>query len=143
MNAKEALHWMEHESGIMSCNDPAWQIAIRALRLLAAAEANDGGTPETEAFCCEPSPIPAGREVELIPVWIAYSHRLERERNGLAARVGELERDAERYRWLRRHQICYGDDDKGNARVTVDFTVGPWSLSPVSADEAIDAARSK
>lgn len=38
MNAREALRWMENDTGIMSCNDEAWLIAIRVLRLLAAAD---------------------------------------------------------------------------------------------------------
>ena len=58
MNANEALHWMEHDTGIMSCNDKAWPVVLRALRLLAAAEANGGERSQlieelrTEADLC-------------------------------------------------------------------------------------------
>lgn len=97
-SAKEALHWMENDTGIMSCNDDAWPIAIRALRLLAAAEANDGNCPETEAAMCrytggEPVTFPKGLSA-VVPY--SFAANLERERNGLAARVGELEKDAAR-----------------------------------------------
>lgn len=53
---------------------------LSALSLLAAAEANDGATPETD----NPSNIDTWRAVK------DTSRRLERERNGLAAEVGRL-----------------------------------------------------
>ena len=56
---------------------------LRALRLLAAAEANDGSTPETDENCIQGMFIDA-----------AFSRLFERERNALAARVRELEKDA-------------------------------------------------
>lgn len=107
MNANEALHWMEHDTGIMSCNDKAWPVVLRALRLLAAAEGGDG-TPETDAelathkvrmenggYCyTEPwSGLVTGR----------FARSLETQRNALAARVAELEPDAERLDWLMRN----------------------------------------
>ena len=88
MNARELADWIEREPRIVL--DQGRETILRALRLLAAAEANDGTTPETDAA------FP-------LSVWPAdfacdFARRLERERNGLAARVRELERDAERVR---------------------------------------------
>lgn len=91
MNAREALRWMENDTGIMSCNDPAWPIAIRALRLLAAAEDNDGTSPETDALAKLCS-----TQFQIAEI----ARSFERERNGLAARVGELESLVEQCRGL-------------------------------------------
>lgn len=82
MNAKE-LHRLI-VAGRIALVDPTTshphltqEIVHRALSLLAAAEANDGTTPETD----NPSNIDTWRAVK------DTSRRLERERNGLAAEV--------------------------------------------------------
>ena len=74
---------------------------LRALRLLAAAERNDGSTQETDdgAFYVDHFD---GNFTEIEVTRSVIPRTLERERNGLAARVAELEKDAERYRWLRK-----------------------------------------
>ena len=84
MNARE-LHdklEYEHKAGLrwlFSSDAQERETVLRALRLLAAAEANDGGIPEmTKA-------VQEGRGIEL-------GCQFERERSGLAARVAELER---------------------------------------------------
>ena len=91
---------------------------LRALRLLAAAEANDGGIPEmTKA-------VQEGRGIEL-------GCQFERERSGLAARVEELEPDAERYRFLK-------------DGLWDDYRTGVIEMRKNAIwDAAIDAARSK
>lgn len=77
---------------------------LRALRLLAAAEANDGSTPETDACADWNARCERVGDNEIIThgLMLALAHdegdelrllasRLERERNALAARVAELE----------------------------------------------------
>ena len=130
MNAKEALHWMENDTGIMSCNDDAWPVVLRALRLLAAAEANDGNCPETEAAMCrytggEPVTFPKGLSA-VVPY--SFAANLERERNGLAARVVELEAALDRYGC---HADSCGDMDAMNGAEIKSCNCG------------LDAARSK
>ena len=103
---------------------------LRALRLLAAAEANDGTTPETDALA----------KLYSTQFQIAEIARsFERERNGLAARVRELEPDAERLNWLeknpRHSQIIVGDKTAD----CVFYGLATETLMPLRA--AIDAAR--
>ena len=69
------------------------EIAHRALSLLAAAEANDGTTPETGAARLtinQRRMIAEGRGVVSEMVEASVARRLECERNGLAAEVGRL-----------------------------------------------------
>lgn len=54
---------------------------LRALSLLAAAEANDGKTPETDAEAFDAIRIAVGRTIDLSVVSIDFARRLERERN--------------------------------------------------------------
>lgn len=88
MNARELLDLIDKHASPHSVRVDGLDVKetiLRALRLLAAAEANDGSIPEmTKA-------VQEGRGIEL-------GCQFERERNGLAARVRELERDAERVR---------------------------------------------
>ena len=68
------------------------QLILRALRLLAAAEANDGSAPETDElvkFLERESGMKADTAVD--EKVIAFIKTKERERNALAARVAELE----------------------------------------------------
>lgn len=152
MNAKQMIAKLDGYGGIIPFNSEELDVTLRALRLLAAAEANDGNCPETEAAMCrytggEPVTFPKGLSA-VVPY--SFAANLERERNGLAARVRELEQfhlerqsaeylDAERYRYLRDRAdensdgpiICSGLGDN------FDFLRGP------ECDEEIDAARSK
>ena len=69
---------------------------LRALSLLAAAEANDGTTPETDAARLtinQRRMIAEGRGVVSEMVEASVARRLERERNGLAAEVLRLKGD--------------------------------------------------
>jgi len=61
---------------------------LRALSLLAAAEANDGTTPETDAEAYDDD-NPYGVNLQVVPA--EFCRRLERERNGLAAEVLRLQ----------------------------------------------------
>lgn len=111
---------------------------LRALRLRAAAEANDGTTPETDAVLPYGSSL--NPDVPHIALELAGLARcLERERNWLAARVGELEPDAERYRWLREPQdhICVDVEEENEDGWTGTF----YALVRDDLDAAIDAAR--
>jgi len=107
MNAKQMISKLDGYGGIIPFNSEELDITLRALRLLAAAEANDGGAPETDILwrglnVMQASVLPLkeihNRTVEDIKTLADFARRLERERNGLAARVRELERDAERVR---------------------------------------------
>lgn len=80
MNANELLAAMDGATVNILQSPEANALVLRALSLLAAAEANDGTTPETD----NPSNIDTWRAVK------DTSRRLERERNGLAAEVGRL-----------------------------------------------------
>lgn len=84
MNAKQMLAKLDGYGGIIPFNSEELEVTLRALRLLAAAEANDGSTPVTDDQLIQGMFVDAD-----------LSRRFERERNGLAAKVGELERDAE------------------------------------------------
>lgn len=80
----------------------ALPIILRALRLLAAAEANDGSTPETDTAVYDLGyRDESGMLIKQDAIPIDFAQGMERQRNALAARVAELEPDAERYRWLR------------------------------------------
>ena len=86
MNAKELhdalsatpMKWADI-AAFVTANMPT---ILRALSLLAAAEANDGTTPETDALPqSDDKPIKEGAMARIL------CRRLERERNGLAAEV--------------------------------------------------------
>lgn len=82
MNAKE-LHDELRGGGRMwveGASEDEEDTILRALSLLAAAEANDGTTPETD----NPNNIDSWRATK------DRSRSLERERNGLAAEVLRL-----------------------------------------------------
>ena len=95
MNAKESAELLERMKScdILHGNE---ELVLRALRLLAAAEANDGETPQTDDFAEQDFVLETIRLhpkiLARIKAWADHARRLERERNGLAARVGELER---------------------------------------------------
>jgi hypothetical protein len=75
-----------------------WETILSALALLAAAEANDGSTPKTDAMWPgKNSAKGGGRRQDFIDL----ARTLERRCSGLAAEVGRLKEDAERYRFLR------------------------------------------
>lgn len=92
MNAKE-LH-----DALQGDTCPWWVISdkqlqdtiLRALSLLAAAEANDGKTPETDAEAFDAIRIAVGRTIDLSVVSADFARLLERERNGFAAEVLRL-----------------------------------------------------
>ena len=118
---------------------------LRALRLLAAAEANDGSTPETDdAWTIGYASDNFGEAINQAAAALINreqtSSRIERERNGLAARVGELEKDAERYRWLREGKVTRPPLSVVQAS---DEYGGDIALHGECLDAAIDAARSK
>ena len=92
MNAKELHRLMV--AGRIVLADPTTghphmpadqEIAHRALSLLAAAEANDGTTPETDAL-----PHSDDKPIKEAAMARILCRRLERERNGLAAEVLRL-----------------------------------------------------
>ena len=60
------------------------------------------------------------------------------ERDQLRAELAECKRDAERYRWLRRHHIRSDPDMSGRHHW---MTLGRGLGRGVTAEEAIDAAR--
>lgn len=142
MNARDLLHQYEHEALTCAPTEEAI-ILTRALRLLAAAEGGEG-TPETDAAW---APVVASDDLgaaiaqagDQIRGWRETSSHLERERNALAARVRELEGDAERYRWLRSNTPDY----RGLvAVIDLKRNVDAW-LYGEYLDAAIDAAGSK
>jgi hypothetical protein len=92
MNAKELLRLMA--AGRIALVDPTTshphltqEIVHRALSLLAAAEASDGTTPETDDAAGTVHNN-CGDQIEVTST--TFARRLERERNGLAAEVGRL-----------------------------------------------------
>ena len=148
MNARELLGPLEQQPDhyLMTDKDETETI-LRALRLLAAAEANDGTTAETDiaraidqlnlvAVGLEPTFSVSAKWVKGA---IALIEALRNERNGLAARVVELTPDAERYRWLRKPQdhICVDVEEENEDGWTGTF----YALVRDDLDAAIDAAR--
>lgn len=88
MNARELRDWIAEHKRLPQAPWPhTMETILRALRLLAAAEANDGTTPETKGL-------------------IDLCRRLELARNGLAARVGELENELRRLTQHHPECIC-------------------------------------
>lgn len=79
MNAKELLQeWKERCNRLpRTAEEEDYQTILRALSLLAAAEANDGTTPETDACGNEPRSPGDGDYIAMRVV----AARLERERN--------------------------------------------------------------
>ena len=112
MNARELLDLIDKHASPHSVRADGLDVKetiLRALRLLAAAEANDGTGCElienlrTEADLCrnETATDIADLLDDAASALIATGaqfNALKDERNGLAARVRELERDAERVR---------------------------------------------
>ena len=95
MNARELLDHFD----LNGFTSPWRETILSALSLLAAAEANDGTTPITDAL--RDSPHESFSFTTRDERLLALSGRFERERQGLAAKVGRLTEDAERYRFLR------------------------------------------
>lgn len=87
MNARELLDRMKANRVIVSNDD--WQIIESALSLLAAAEANDGSTPLTDARKGRAYEHPAHAMV----VQYHFAESIERRCSGLAAEVGRLRED--------------------------------------------------
>ncbi len=84
MNAKELLQeWKERCNRLpRTAGEEDYQTILSALSLLAAAEANDGTTPETDAAEIK---VQLGSDYALTgTVHYTTCARLERERNGLA-----------------------------------------------------------
>ena len=145
MNARKLLARLDGTGGVLQFNSAELDTAIRALRLLAAAEANDGTTPETDALAKLCS-----TQFQIAEI----ARSFERERNGLAARVAELEKDAERYRWIRNRLEVRGQQAfTGSVRPGISVRVGcsffdtearkQDESTATKLDAAIDAARSK
>ena len=147
MNARELLDEIERDLAAGNFAPSELEdahILRRALRLLAAAEANDGSTPETDAFVSVQFGQMACSHGELTD----YARRLERERNGLAARARELEPDAERWEalvaiWHEATELFLTQDEDGTWSIaineSVDNVAGHWDGDTPNA--AIDAAR--
>ena len=95
MNARELLDHFD----LNGFTSPWRETILSALSLLAAAEANDGTTPITDAL--RDSPHESFSFTTRDERLLALSRTLERRCNGLAAEVGRLTKDAERYRFLR------------------------------------------
>lgn len=152
MNAKEladSVSGVAAYSGItLAHKSDELAIVLRALRLLAAAEANDGARSQliedlrTEADLCRNETAEDIAELlddaaSSIIAISAMANALKDERNGLAARVAELEPDAERYRWMR---------DQPTANIYACWfppVFPPVANDAEQRDRAIDAARSK
>ena len=81
MNAKELCDWFAGPSPISEMDAEDKHTILRALSLLAAAEANDGKTPETDAEAFDAIRIAVGRTIDLSVVSIDFARRLEQERN--------------------------------------------------------------
>jgi hypothetical protein len=121
MNARELLE--RYENGQLNDDDLFInRDAVRsALSLQAAAEANDGSTPETDALCVD---VTMGTW-EVFKVMREHARKLERSRSGLAAEVGRLREAAK----------AMADDGW--------LAYGPEGMSPAQAlvYAAIDAER--
>ena len=119
MNARELLDHFD----LNGFTSPWRETILSALSLL-AAEANDGTTPITDAL--RDSPHESFSFTTRDERLLALSRRFERERQGLAAKVGRLTEDAafrleaatreteeaRFYRYLR-DEAGTGDDDAG------------------------------
>jgi hypothetical protein len=89
MNARELKD--KHTRCIACYREEEWALIQQALSLLAAAEANDGSTPETDAAIYDLGyRDESGQWIKQDAVPIDFARTLEQQRNGLAARVREL-----------------------------------------------------
>lgn len=132
MNAKELIDKLSANPtsplDLAATSAAALPIILRALRLLAAAEGGGVALERTEEEWANPA---------------IYISRLERERTDLAARVAELEKDAERYRWLEKYATQYWGGTVGTLPHWY-FRGHPYNtLVGYSLSEAIDDARSQ
>lgn len=139
MTAKQMIAKLDGYGGIIPFNSEELDVTLRALRLLAAAEANDGNCPDTEGAACRYT----GGDLVTFPKGLSavvpyhFAAALERERNGLAARVRELEREVDSMR-LNLKLLCAGFEN-GNAVYWVHDRPGIFN----DALSAIDAERSE
>ena len=116
MDAKELHDWFAGPSPVSGMDAEDKQTILRALSLLAAAEASDGTTPETDAEAFDDD-NPYGVNLQVVPA--DFARRLESERNGLArALTAEREsadrnqEDAERLDWMDKSAFtAYRDRD--------------------------------
>ena len=94
MNAKEAFQHFENRGAngavevIVYPADEFAKVIIDGLKLLAAAEANDGSTPETDAEALDGAKWDEHRVDRVVRA--DFARTLEQQRNGLAARVREF-----------------------------------------------------
>lgn len=134
MNAKELLDYFDrHARHEWSAESHA--IILRALRLPAAAEGNDGSTPETDAlfasfFLPGAKTRPTADDFDEV---LKHARTLEQRCNALAARVRELEADI-----IATYDKCMAIVEASNS------SGDECCISAVEkAVDAIDAARSK
>ena len=104
MNAKELRDLFASGRAYVACDGErlideatareADATAARALLLLAAAEANDGSTPETDTAVYDLGyRDESGALIKQDAIPIDFAQGMERQRNALAARVRELEEE--------------------------------------------------
>ena len=104
MNARELLDlYRKNGPHVTFTTHGAREVVESALSLLAAAEANDGKTPETDAEVFDRNATTSHLPEHLV-VDAEISRGIERRCNGLAAEVGRLTKDAERYRFLKSNE---------------------------------------
>jgi hypothetical protein len=88
MNAREILDGYRTNGAAIVFNDAMWPTVYEALSLLAAAEANDGTTPETDKWAGEAVFTETGCAADVVNA--DFARALERRCSGLAAEVGRL-----------------------------------------------------
>ena len=65
---------------------------------------------------------------------------VDEARAALEAAVEQLEKDAERYRWLRERYTAVNFDWEESGQQAVIFTTDNFPIATISCDETIDAA---
>lgn len=89
----------------------AWETILSALSILAAAQANDGKTPETDAESCWPASNDSPDKFCIDGGYVSsdFARSLELRCRSLAAEVVRLKEDEKRIDWM----IEHGTDEGG------------------------------
>jgi len=146
MNAKKMRDWFTGPSPISDMDAEDKQTILRALSLRAAAEANDGTTPETDAARLtinQRRMIAEGRGVVSEMVEASVARLLERERNGLARSYADSLEENARLRAERDTHVAVTERIKVALRIRGTGSYVEWAAHCRDALDKLERAEAE